>query len=451
MSKSIKIRKGADIRLTGEAQLKLDQADTADVYALRPPNFHGLVPKLCVKAGEQVKAGEPLFFDKSNENIMFCSPVSGEVAEVIRGEKRRILEVRILADRSNDYKDMGAVKPSSLSLDDLKAKMLDSGLWPFMRQRPYDVVANPQEQPKAIFISGFDSSPLAPDSDFVMKDKMADFQVGIDALKVLADGKKVHLSYKKGSTVLKSAQGVELHEIDGPHPAGNVGVQIHHINPINKGEVVWYVNYQDVANIGRVLTSGKFDIHRTVVFTGANMNDAKYYDVRIGACLKKELTSQVTIENTRVISGNVLTGETISNDGFLGYYDQQVTAIPEGNEPLFMLTKGWLSLGFDKFSLSKSYPTWVLPKNKKFNLTTNSNGEERAFVVSGQYEKVFPFDIYPVQLVKSILVNDIDRMEQLGIYEVGPEDFALCEYVCTSKIDVQKIVRNGLDVLRAES
>lgn len=451
MSKSIKIRKGADIRLTGEAQLKLDQADTADVYALRPPNFHGLVPKLCVKAGEQVKAGEPLFFDKSNENIMFCSPVSGEVAEVIRGEKRRILEVRILADRSNDYKDMGAVKPSSLSLDDLKAKMLDSGLWPFMRQRPYDVVANPQEQPKAIFISGFDSSPLAPDTDFVMKDKMADFQVGIDALKVLADGKKVHLSYKKGSTVLKSAQGVELHEIDGPHPAGNVGVQIHHINPINKGEVVWYVNYQDVANIGRVLTSGKFDIHRTVAFTGANMNDAKYYDVRIGACLKNELTSQVTIENTRVISGNVLTGETISNDGFLGYYDQQVTAIPEGNEPLFMLTKGWLSLGFDKFSLSKSYPTWVLPKNKKFNLTTNSNGEERAFVVSGQYEKVFPFDIYPVQLVKSILVNDIDRMEQLGIYEVGPEDFALCEYVCTSKIDVQKIVRNGLDVLRAES
>ncbi|MDG1767110.1 MAG: Na(+)-translocating NADH-quinone reductase subunit A [Flavobacteriales bacterium] len=451
MSKSIKIRKGADIRLAGEAQLKIDQADTADVYALRPPNFHGLVPKLCVKAGEQVKAGEPLFFDKSNENIMFCSPVSGEVAEVVRGEKRRILEVRVLADRSNDYKDMGAVKPSSLKLDDLKAKMLDAGLWPFMRQRPYDIVANPHEQPKAIFISGFDSAPLAPDADFVMKDKMADFQAGIDALKVLADGKKVHLSYKKGSTVLKATQGVELHEIDGPHPAGNVGVQIHHINPINKGEVVWYVNYQDVANIGRVLTSGKFDIHRTVAFTGANMSDAKYYNVRIGACLKKELTSQVNTSNTRIISGNVLTGETIANDGFLGYFDQQVTAIPEGNEPLFMLTKGWLSLGFDKFSLSKSYPTWILPKNKKFNLTTNSNGEERAFVVTGQYEKVFPFDIYPVQLVKSILVNDIDRMEQLGIYEVGPEDFALCEYVCTSKIDVQNIVRNGLDVLRAES
>ena len=451
MSKSIKIRKGADIRLTGEAQLKIDQADTADVYALRPPNFHGLVPKLCVKAGEQVKAGEPLFFDKSNENIMFCSPVSGEVAEVVRGEKRRILEVRVLADRSNDYKDMGAVKPSSLKLDDLKAKMLDAGLWPFMRQRPYDIVANPHEQPKAIFISGFDSAPLAPDTDFVMKDKMADFQAGIDALKVLADGKKVHLSYKKGSTVLKATQGVELHEIDGPHPAGNVGVQIHHINPINKGEVVWYVNYQDVANIGRVLTSGKFDIHRAVAFTGANMNEAKYFNVRIGACLKKELASQVAIDNTRIISGNVLTGETIANDGFLGYFDQQVTAIPEGNEPLFMLTKGWLSLGFDKFSLSKSYPTWILPKNKKFNLTTNSNGEERAFVVTGQYEKVFPFDIYPVQLVKSILVNDIDRMEQLGIYEVGPEDFALCEYVCTSKIDVQNIVRNGLDVLRAES
>lgn len=451
MSKSIKIRKGADIRLVGEAQLTIDQADTADIYALRPPNFHGLVPKLCVKAGEQVKAGEPLFFDKSNDKIMFCSPVSGEVAEVIRGEKRRILEVRVLADRSNDYKDMGAVKPSSLKLDDLKAKMLEAGLWPFMRQRPYDIVADPNEQPKAIFISGFDSAPLAPDTDFVMKDKMTDFQAGIDALNVLADGKKVHLSYKKGNTVLKATQGVELHEVEGPHPAGNVGVQIHHINPINKGEVVWYVSYQDVANIGRVLTSGKFDIHRAVAFTGAHMNDAKYFNVRIGACLKKELASQVTMDNTRIISGNVLTGESIANDGFLGYYDQQVTAIPEGNEPLFMLTKGWLSLGFDKFSLSKSYPTWILPKNKKFNLTTNSNGEERAFVVSGQYEKVFPFDIYPVQLVKSILVNDIDRMEQLGIYEVGPEDFALCEYVCTSKIDVQNIVRNGLDVLRAES
>jgi len=451
MSKSIKIRKGADIRLVGEAQLMIDQADTADVYALCPPNFHGLVPKLCVKAGEQVKAGEPLFFDKSNDKIMFCSPVSGEVAEVIRGEKRRILEVRVLADRSNDYKDMGAVKPSSLKLDDLKAKMLEAGLWPFMRQRPYDIVADPNEQPKAIFISGFDSAPLAPDTDFVMKDKMTDFQAGIDALKVLADDKKVHLSYKKGNTVLKATQGVELHEVDGPHPAGNVGVQIHHINPINKGEVVWYVNYQDVANIGRVLTSGKFDVHRAVAFTGANMNDAKYFNVRIGASLKKELASQVVMDNTRIISGNVLTGVTIANDGFLGYYDQQVTAIPEGNEPLFMLTKGWLSLGFDKFSLSKSYPTWILPKNKKFNLTTNSNGEERAFVVSGQYEKVFPFDIYPVQLVKSILVNDIDRMEQLGIYEVGPEDFALCEYVCTSKIDVQNIVRNGLDVLRAES
>lgn len=451
MSKSIKIRKGADIRLQGEAQQTMDQPVTADVYALRPPNFHGLVPKLSVKAGEPVQAGEPLFFDKNNDKVLFCSPVSGEVAEIVRGEKRRILEVRVLSDRSNTYNDLGAVNIASMKREEILEKMLSSGMWPFVRQRPYDVIANPEEQPKAIFVSGFDSAPLAPDTDFVMKEKMDDFQKGMDALKLLAGDKKVHLSYKKGSTVLKGTKGVELHEVDGPHPAGNVGVQIHHISPINKGEVVWYVNYQDVAIIGKVLSTGKFDVQRTVAFTGANMNTPKYYEMRLGASMKKEVAHQVSDENTRVISGNVLTGETIANESFLGYYDQQVTAIPEGNEPLFMLTKGWLSLGFDKFSLSKSYPTWILPKNKKFNLSTNNNGEERAFVVTGQYEKVFPFDIYPVQLVKSILVNDIDRMEQLGIYEVGPEDFALCEYVCTSKIDVQNIVRNGLDVLRAES
>lgn len=257
MSKSIKIRKGADIRLQGEAQQTMDQPVTADVYALRPPNFHGLVPKLSVKAGEPVQAGEPLFFDKSNDKVLFCSPVSGEVAEIVRGEKRRILEVRVLADQSNTYKDLGAVNIASMKREEILEKMLSSGMWPFVRQRPYDVIANPEEQPKAIFVSGFDSAPLAPDTDFVMKEKMDDFQKGMDALKLLAGDKKVHLSYKKGSTVLKGTKGVELHEVDGPHPAGNVGVQIHHISPINKGEVVWYVNYQDVAIIGKVLSTGK--------------------------------------------------------------------------------------------------------------------------------------------------------------------------------------------------
>lgn len=447
MSRTYRISKGVDIRLQGESQKSRQELSSADVYAIKPTDFHGLVPKLLVKEGHQVKAGTALFEDKYNSALKFVSPVSGEIAEVVRGAKRRILEVRILPDGGNAYEDFSPVS-DSVNREELIQAMLDRGLWPFVMERPFSTVANPLATPKSIFVSGFDSAPLAPDPDFVMEGLESDFTNGMKALVKLANGKPVHLNIKEGSRFYKAQDGVTINTFKGPHPAGNVGVQIHKIDPINKGEIVWYVNPQDVANIGRVLSTGKVDLKRTFAVTGANASEQKYYNATIGTTVKPVTGS--TEDNSRYISGNVLTGSTIVADGFLGFYDSQVTIIPEGNEHQFVATTGWMGPGFDKFSLSRAFPTWILPKSKKWNLNTNTNGEERAYVVSGQYEKVFPFDILPVHLVKSIIVNDIDAMEKLGIYEVAPEDFALCEYGCTSKINVQEIVRDGLDLVKRE-
>lgn len=452
MSKVIRVRKGLNIRLEGAAEMVVVNANAPDTIAIQPPDIHGLIPKLDVKVGEEVKAGSPLFHDKDHENVRLTSPVSGEVVEVLRGAKRRILAVKVLADKETRYEDFGSADPNTLSREEVIDKLLSSGTWPFIRQRPFDVVADPAQKPKAIFISGLDTAPLAPDNDFVVRNQGEDLQAGIDAVKKLTDG-KVHLCLGANSSSnneLSNAKGVEIHRFSGPHPAGNVGVQIHHLDPINKGEVVWYLYPQDLIIIGKLFRSGQYHADRMVAVTGASAKERKYFKTIIGAPLKAIVGENLEEGDVRVISGNVLTGTNASIEGHLGYYDTQVTAIPEGKDPLFFLTKGWLGPGFDKFSMSMAFPTWITG-GKKFNLNTNLNGEERAFVVSGQYEKVFPFDIYPVQLVKSIIFNDIDQMEKLGIYEVGPEDFSLCEYVCTSKINVQDIVRNGLDTLKAET
>lgn len=449
MANAIKIRKGTDIRLIGEAEKKVETLKPASVLAIKPTDFHSLTPKLVVREGDSVKAGDPLFYDKYNEAVQFASPVSGSVKAIVRGEKRRVLAVEIANDMSNASKDFGAFDLKA-SREDLMKHLLSSGMWPLIGQRPFSIVARPGQKPKSIFISGFDSAPLAPDPDFVMEGQMEDFQNGVEALRVLAAGKPVHLCYKKGSSAFTKVQGVELHEVSGPHPAGNVGVQIHHIDPINKGEVVWTVQAQDVANMGRFLRTGKFDLQRVVALTGSEVNSPRYMRVTVGSPIQAITDGNINTGNVRVISGNVLTGDKLGAGDYLGFYHHQVTAIPEGDEPKFLLTEGWLSPGLSKFSVSQAYPTWLLPKSKKFKLDTNSNGEDRAFVVTGQYEKVFPFDIYPVQLVKSIIVNDIDMMEKLGIYEVAPEDFALCEFACTSKINVQTIVREGLDTILEE-
>jgi Na+-transporting NADH:ubiquinone oxidoreductase subunit A len=316
--------------------------------------------------------------------------------------------------------------------------------------RPIDIVAQPNDVPKSIFISAFDSNPLAPDYDFIMHGKDSEFNAGIEVLKKLTDG-SVNLQVRSSAAdVFKNAKNVEINTVTGPHPAGNVGVQIHNIDTINKGEVVWYVNPQDVMSIGRYALTGSYDVSRVVAVAGSNISERNYIKTIPGASINTIISSENIIENSRIVSGNPLTGSAVDLDGYLGFYHHQISVLPEGNQHKFFLTEGWLAAGFSKFSASKAYPTWLMPKSKVYNIDTNLNGEERAFVVSGQYEKVFPFDIYPVHLIKSIITNDIEKMESLGIYEVSPEDFALCEFVCTSKINVQSIVREGLDLVYKE-
>lgn len=450
MSKTIRIRKGLDIKLVGEADKVKTNVDFAGEYAIKPTDFHGLVPKLHVKAGDKVQAGSILFHDKYNENIMFRSPIAGEVTEILRGAKRRILEVRIKSDIENSYEAIGTIDGSA-DREAIINYLTNGGLWPLIKMRPVDVIANPSETPKAIFISAFDSAPLAPDYDFVLHGEQENFQRGLDLLGKLTTG-KIHLTLNGKSNAdatFTNAKGVQFNKIYGKHPAGNVGTQIHKIEPINKGEIVWTINPQDVAIIGKCAISGNFDLSKVIAVTGSKIKNPKYVKAIVGANISNILGDNYDAESVRVISGNVLTGDNVGDKGYLGYYHSQVTAIPEGDEPKFMLTKGWLSPGFGRFSNSRAYLSWLMP-NKKYDLDTNLNGEERAFVVTGEMDKVFPFDIYPMQLVKSIMYNDIDLMEKLGIYEVAPEDFALCEFVCTSKINIQETVREGLDVIQKE-
>jgi len=449
MSQSIKIRKGVDIRLSGIASKELVNASQSDEYALKPSDFHGLIPKLLLKEGAEVKAGTPIFYDKLREQVLFSSPVSGVLSEIVRGDKRKILEIRIRPSASQQFEEYGPTDLTKCSREDLISKMLKAGVWPLIQQRPFAIVANPLDMPKAIFVSTFDSAPLAPDSEFILKGKEADFQVGIEALVKLAGNHPVQLGVKKGSNAFSQFKGVSAYSVDGPHPAGNVGVQIHHIKPINKGETIWYQNFQDVISLGRFIRSGHVDLRKVFALTGSEAKDRKYFELISGSKVSSITKGKINRGDNRIISGNVLTGTTVNEKGFLGFYDQQLTVIPEGHDPRFFLTKGWLGPGFDKFSVSRSFPTWLIGK-KEYALDTNQNGEERAFVFSGQYEDVFPFEIYPVHLIKAIIVNDIEQMENLGIYEVAPEDFALCEYVCTSKIPVQKIVREGLDAIMEE-
>lgn len=444
MSKTVKISKGVDIKLVGEAEKVFATAEVSDTFAIKPPDFHGLTPKMTVKAGDEVKAGQILFFDKYNERVKIASPVSGEVAEIVRGAKRKILEVRILADKETRYHEGGS--RASGSREEVIESMLGAGLWPFIRQRPYDIIAKPDDTPKAIFISAFDSNPLAPDNDFVVRGQEQQFQAGLDIVAKLTSG-KVHLNVgATSSAAFTSAKGVQVNRVSGPHPAGNVGVQIHHIDPMNKGERVWTLKVQDVITIGRYFADGKFDTSRIVAVTGSDVEKPRYVKASMGASIKSLVAGNIKGATPRMISGNVLTGTNAGMDGYLGFYDYQLTAIPEDHEPEFF---GWIAPGFSKFSLSRTFFSWLMP-GKKYTLGTSNHGEHRAFVMSGQYEKVFPMDIFPVHLVKAIMVGDIELMENLGIYEVAPEDFALCEFACTSKTNVQDIVREGLDLVHTE-
>lgn len=450
MSKVIKIKKGLDIKLKGAAEKVTVQAETASVFAVKPPDFVGLTPKLLAKPGDEVKAGTPVFFDKRRPEIQFTSPVAGVVKEVVRGERRRILEVTIEANGKEDHEAFTAGDPAGMEPGVIKENLLKSGLWPAIVQRPYGIVADPEVVPRDIFISGFDSAPLGVDYDMILKDQEKGFAAGIAALQKLTSG-KVHLGLRNGDPVVKAMDNlkdVEYHLFSGPHPSGLVGIQIHHVAPINKGEVVWTVRPQQVAQIGNLFLNGKPDNSIIVAVAGSKATKPRYLKTTMGTAIAPLLKDQLVGDaaETRIISGNVLTGTKISPEGYLGYYDALVSMIPEGD---YYEMFGWALPGLKKFSNSHTYFSWLSPR-KQWDIDTNLKGGARAFVMTGQYDKVFPMDILPVFLLKSILVKDIDKMEQLGIYEVIEEDMALCEFVCTSKTEVQSILREGLDLMYKE-
>lgn len=441
MSKAIRLRKGLNIKLKGDAENVLDVLSPPAFVAVKPIDFPGLTPKMDVKPGAMVRTGDALFHDKYNPEVYFTAPAGGKVTMVKRGERRRILEVVIETVKAPDEAEFIIADPNTLSGDEIREQLLKSGLWPFIKRRPYGITAYPDDKPEAIFVSTFDTSPLAPDYDFVLRGQMQAFQTGIDALARLTEG-HVYLGVKKNS-IFSEVKNVQIREFSGPHPAGNVGVQIHHIRPVFKGDVVWTINVQDVLFIGRLFLKGKLDMTKTIALTGSEIKNPRYYKTVVGAPvsfitggrLKKADCKQ------RIISGNVLTGRGVKEQSYIGFYDSQITVIPEGDEYELL---GWASPGINKYSASKTFLSALFPKDL-YEMNASLHGGERAFVMTDQYKKVVPMDIMPVFLLKAILANDIDKMEQLGIYEVIEEDFALCEFICASKIKVQDILRRGIN------
>ena len=482
MPDTITIRKGLDIPISGGAELRLTDARSISTYAVKPADFVGLTPCLTVEEGDIVCVGDALFVDKHDERIRFTSPVDGQVKAIVRGEKRKLLEVVVEADfksaglAGSDCKSSPSpIKPQTAN--DIKAAMLQCGLWTMLRQRPFGTVANPDDKPKAIFVSAFSSAPLAPDYDFILQGKEMLFSKGIEALTLLTDG-LVHICFRPEQRTAQQFNNstnkqFNIHYIKGPHPAGNIGTQIAKIEPINKGEVVWTMNAQDVAVLGELVTTGVYRPEKVIAVAGPNIKNPHYYRVRAGVCLKDITATQMlnsdfpkmesndTVTENRVISGDILSGTQIASDGFLCTYDDLVSILPEGNYYDFM---GWLMPGFRKFSFSRTFLSGFMPKStfkplginlpcfeSLWKFDTNTHGDERPLVFTGNFERVFPFDIYPTQIIKACIVGDIDLMENLGIYEVEPEDFALCEFIDTSKTDIQTIIREALEKLRKEA
>ncbi len=448
MANVIKLRKGLDINLKGKAVQELKPVKEPGFYALVPDDFTGITPKVVVKEQEYVMAGGPLFIDKNHPELKFVSPVSGVVTSVERGARRKVLNIVVEAAAEQDYEEFGKKNVNALDGESVKAALLEAGMFAFIRQRPYDVIADPTMFPKAIFVSAFDSNPLAPDFEFVLKGEEANFQTGLDALAKMAKT-YLSISVKQKTTALTQAKNVTVTAFDGPNPAGNVGVQINHISPVVKGETVWTIGAEAVIFIGRLFNTGRVDMTRKVAVTGSEVLRPAYCNLKVGALLTNVFSGNVTTDKSlRYISGNVLTGKKVSPNGYLGAFDSQLTVIPEGDNIHEML--GWIMPRFNQFSVNHSYFSWLMGKNKEYVLDARIKGGERHMIMSNEYDKVFPMDIYPEYLVKAIIAGDIDRMEALGIYEVAPEDFALCEFVCSSKVEVQRIVRAGLDMLRAE-
>lgn len=443
MSKDIHIKKGLDLKLKGEAEQVVTSAARSKVYAIRPSDFHGTTPKLVLKEGAAVQAGEVIFYSKRDEAVKFVSPVSGIIQEIVRGEKRVILEIKILANSQDSFVSHSTKNLQDLDGNSVKQLLLQSGCWPFIKQRPYDVIANSADTPKAIFVSGINSAPLAPELNFTLKGKEAQLTAGFKALTKLTAG-KVHVTVAPEATFMPSIEGITVHKGQGVHPVGLVSTQIAKIDPINKGEKIWVVAIEDVVAIGDFFLTGNYNPTKTIALAGSGFTKPSYINIVSGAQVSDITAGNLIEKGHRIISGNVLTGDTKLKEQAIGFYHNQITSIPEGDDYDFF---GWNLPRPNKFSVYRAGMFSFLTPNKKYDLNTNTNGEHRNFVLTGEYEKVFPLDIYPMQLMKSILVKDIDQMEALGIYEVAPEDFALTEYVCVSKQDHQNIVRIGLDMM----
>ena len=447
MHRVVKISKGLDINLKGAPAAEFTQVAEAKQYALMPADFTRVTPKVVVKPEDKVKVGEPLFVDKNCPELQFVSPVSGTVVAVNRGERRRVLSVVVESDGKFESVEYKAKDVLSLSSEEVKADLLKAGLFAFMRQRPYDVIATPSDSPRAIFVSAFDSKPLAVDFEVALKGNEEDFQVGLDALSRIAPV-NLGVSAEQKAAALSVAKNVTTTIFKGPHPAGNVGVQINRVAPVNKGEVVWTIGAEEVIFIGRFFNKGKIDFTRTVALAGSEVTNPSYSKVVLGAQISTLVDGRLKNENPlRIIDGNVLTGKKTTADAFLGAFSNEITVIPEimGGDEMF----GWIAPRFSMFSTSRSYFSWLMPK-RSYTIDARIKGGERHMIMSNEYDKVFPMDIYPEYLIKAIITGNIDKMEELGIYEVAPEDFALCEFVDSSKLELQRIVREGLDKLRAE-
>ena len=449
MSNNIYLKKGLNIPINGVAAQTTKKVIVPDVVTIKPTDFRGLVPKLLVREGDKVLAGTPVLADKMSQNILFSSPVSGVVAEVVRGEKRKLLEVRIKVDAEQEYVDFGVKRVADMSAEQIKEALLAAGLWPALVQRPYGIVANPEVAPKAIFVSAFSTAPLAADLDFTLRDDLTNIQTAINALNKLTKG-GVHVSLNAqtySGTPFHKLENVIMHTFSGQHPAGNVGVQIHHISPICKGETVWTVSLMMLAAIGKLFNTGKYDVRRKIAVTGPKVKNPAYVDGYPGISMKDVKEFYGDASELRFISGDVLTGTNVGAEGYLGFHDNQITILEEGDKYELL---GWAKPFRPKlFSASRTYFSWLTP-NKKYDMDTNLHGGPRAFVVNDVYSKVLPMNLYPVYLLKACLAGDIDKMEKFGIYEVLEEDLALCEYVCPSKIDIQQIITDGIALMLKE-
>ena len=451
MSNNIKFRRGLDLPIAGAAAQKVEKGIAADIIALKPTDFKGFAPRLLVREGDKVLAGSPVMADKQSADILLTAPASGTVAEIVRGEKRKLLEVRIKADETCEYLDFGAHNAVKMSAAEIKDLLCKSGLWAGLIQRPYGILANPAAEPKAIFVSAFSTAPLAADTEFTLRDELQNIQAGVDALGKLTKG-GVHFSINaetSSSSPFHKVEHVIMHEISGKHPAGNVGIQIANIAPIQKGETVWTVSLLLLSAIGRLMNTGKVDLRRKVAITGPEAKDPCYIEALPGTPMKAFAAHYDNGKgDVRFISGDVLSGECVGENGFLGFFDDQVTLLHEGTERELL---GWAKpFRFNQFSATRTYFSWLCPK-KKYNMDTNVHGGPRAFVVSDLYNKVLPIDgFFPVYLIKACLAGDIDNMEKFGIYEVLPEDLALCEFIDPSKNDIQAILQSGIDLMIKE-